>query len=163
MKEIPVTRSRRGTAHIIQVDDEDYDRVMEAGPWHVEPSGSTYYATRNVVKDGRRTTQKLHRFILGDVCIGKHVDHIDSNGINDQRSNLRVCTHAENLRNRGAQKDNTSGFKGVSRHKTTQRWRASINIDGKWRHLGLFDTPEEAYAVYCEAAVRLHGQFARLK
>lgn len=84
------------------------------------------------------------------------VDHI--NGIkNDNRlSNLRCCTNAQNLQNQRKKANNTSGFIGVSFRKTINKFRATIGINGKYSHLGYFDTPEEAHAAYVEAKARLH-------
>lgn len=90
-----------------------------------------------------------------------HIDHIDGNGQNNNPANLRLATNSENMRNRGATKINTSGFKGVDWRKQSQNWRALIRHHGKLRHLGLFDTPEEAHAAYVRAAAELHGEFAR--
>lgn len=91
------------------------------------------------------------------------VDHIDGNGLNNQKANLRVCEPNQNQYNRLLQKNNTSGFKGVSFFPETGQWRARIGIGGKRRiSLGLFPTKEEAYAAYCEAAKIHHREFARL-
>ena len=165
MREIIVTRRRLGTTHIIQVDDADYDRVIAAGPWSINSVGCrTFYAFRNVpCPTGQKTTQYLHRFILGEACAGLQVDHIDGNGLNDQQPNLRVCTKAENGCNQQLRKTTISGFKGVSWITDEQRWRAQIGVGGRRLHLGRFDTPEEAHAAYCAAAIRSYGEFARFK
>lgn len=160
MKEFQITR-RNGDVISVQVDDEDYDRVMASGPWFVLQRLHTCYVTRHLKGPDCRVTQYLHRFILGDACIGKVVDHIDGAGWNNQRTNLRACAQAENVRNQQMRGDNSSGLKGTSWHKASQRWRAVIQIDRKQCALGYFDTAEEAHAAYCEAATRLHGEFAR--
>jgi hypothetical protein len=104
----------------------------------------------------------MHRAILraGD---GHNVDHIDGDGLNNRRSNLRFATTAQNSANRGKQKNNTSGFKGVRWHKRDKRWRAVIGINGKTKQIGSFKTPEAAYDAYCAAARELHGVFARTR
>lgn len=89
------------------------------------------------------------------------VDHINGNPSDNRISNLRIATHAQNISNSGKRKNNTSGFKGVSRGRTTG-FRATIFLHGKQIHLGSFVTKEEAYAAYCKAARDLHGEFARL-
>jgi hypothetical protein len=104
---------------------------------------------------------RLHRLLMG-AKKGEIVDHIDGDPLNNRRSNLRICTIAENARNRksGLTK---SGYKGVSRHSTRQRakpWRAKIMAEGKEYKLGHFETSQEAHAAYVEAARRLHGAFA---
>lgn len=90
----------------------------------------------------------------------KHqIDHV--NGVRDDNrfSNLREATNSQNNRNRIKQANNTSGFKGVSFHNQMKRWRSSIMANGMSKHLGLFDTREEAYSAYCAAADNLHGEF----
>ncbi len=85
------------------------------------------------------------------------IDHINRIRVDNRIENLRLA-HGQNARNivgRGA-----SGFKGVYQFKPGQKWRARIFYDGKLRHLGSFDTPEEAHAAYCAAAIRHHGVFA---
>ena len=89
------------------------------------------------------------------------VDHIDGDPLNNCLSNLRWATATENQRNSKKRKDNTSEFKGVSFHKATGKWRVRIKVDGKEKHLGYFHTPEEAAAVYEEAAKKEFGEFYR--
>jgi hypothetical protein len=89
------------------------------------------------------------------------LDHKDGNIEDDRPTNLRLATPAQNGANRGAQKNNTSGFKGVSFDKQTGRWRAKIKANGRHISIGRFDTPEAAATAYAEAAQRLHGKFAR--
>lgn len=92
---------------------------------------------------------------------GEIIDHIDGNPSNNRISNLRVATHAQNISNSGLRPNNTSGYKGVSKDRSTG-YRATIVKNGKQFHLGSFATKEEAYAAYCKAAKKLHGEFARL-
>lgn len=85
------------------------------------------------------------------------IDHINGDKTDNRWGNLRLATKSQNGMNRPAQSNNTSGYKGVSRNR--KRWAASIHEDGLKRHLGTFDTPKEAHAAYCRAAVKLHGDF----
>lgn len=94
----------------------------------------------------------------GDLC----VDHIDRNKANNSFSNLRVCTHSQNQCNRIVNRKGTSKRKGVSFNKQANKWTAQIEFCGKKTHLGYFEDPELAYKVYCEAATRIHGEFARV-
>ena len=91
------------------------------------------------------------------------IDHINCNPSDNRICNLRESTQAENTRNTRIAKNNSSGYKGVSRHPNTTKWRARITYLRVEYHLGLFDTAEEAYAAYCAAAKRLHKEFARFK
>jgi hypothetical protein len=106
-----------------------------------------------------------HRLIMG--CTfddGISVDHRDRDGLNCVRSNLRRCSHKENMRYRVRQNNNTSGYKGVFVVQTKKgtKYQAYINKDGKRHHLGWWWTKEEAAKEYNKAAVRLFGEFAML-
>lgn len=91
---------------------------------------------------------------------GMEIDHIDHNGLNCQKENMRPATHAENNANKSASRNNKSGFKGVDWHNG--KHRATIGKDGKHYHIGYFETPEEAAHAYDEAAKAIHGEFASL-
>lgn len=120
----------------------------------------TVYAARADREGGRNGRILLHRVIAGSP-VGMDVDHIDSNGLNNSRSNLRVATRSQNSYNQRVSKRNKSGVKGVHQHTQTGKWCAQIRAQGYREHLGSFDTVEEAHAAYKQAAARLHGQFAR--
>ena len=91
-----------------------------------------------------------------------YIDHIDGNGLNNAIGNLRLATLSQNQHNRGLPKNSKSGLKGVSYFSKVQRWGAQIVVNGKHHWLGYFDEPNAAHAAYCEAAVRLHKDFARV-
>jgi len=99
----------------------------------------------------------LHRLIL-NVAKGAEVDHINHKKDDCRRANLRICQRKENMRNRIRQRNNSSGFKGVTKNR--EKWLARIKVDGKHIHLGLFDTAEDAHAAYMKAATRFHGEYA---
>lgn len=106
-------------------------------------------------------TQLLHRVIM-DPPHGLSVDHANGDKRDNRRGNLRVCTHQQNMRNRRLNENSTSGFKGVTRiPKRDGKWMARITVDYKMKYIGTYDTAEAAHAAYCEAAGRLHGEFAR--
>ena len=128
----------------------------------------TPYASRAVRTDGtiRTTTQSLHRFI-GDqmgLALGGHVDHENGNGLDCRRSNLRDATHGQNAHNSRRSKINTTGVKGVSRHRTRphspERYVARVMVDRKSIYLGTFDTIAEAGLAVHAARPILHGEFA---
>jgi hypothetical protein len=124
---------------------------------------SARYALRKMPK---HKTLKIHlhraimeRMIGRELTRADEVDHINLNGLDNRRDNLRLATNSQNNMNVRRYRNNKSGFKGV--HLAKGRWRASIRLNYKLYHLGYFDTPEEAYGAYCEAAKERFGEFAR--
>jgi hypothetical protein len=91
----------------------------------------------------------------------KMLDHINGNGMDNRISNLRAATPAQNQSNRCVRRDSSIGLKGVVLHRSTGKYRARLWIDGKFRSLGLHDTPEAAHAAYLAEAKREHGEYAR--
>lgn len=128
--------------------DAEYD-----GPGSL--SVSTHgYATINVhLGGGRYKREYLHRYLLPG---SEQVDHINGNRLD----NLRGCNNGENNRNKGPNKKNTSGYKGVYLHKSTGKWIAQITVNYKCKSLGSFITAEAAALAYNEAAREYHGEFA---
>jgi hypothetical protein len=142
------------------VDAIDADRVLQRS-WRVQKRGTTFHARTNTSRSaGKRRVLFLHRFIL-DAPDGVCVDHIDGNGLNNCRANLRLATHAQNSTNRRRGINNTSGFKGVYLHKPSGRWRGRIFVAGKAICLGYHDTPEAAHEAYKAASIKLHGAYGR--
>lgn len=140
------------------VDIEDFYRFKRT-KWTTMPAKNTQYV---YPYGGARIS--LHRLIMGALP-GEVVDHINGNGLDNRRMNLRICTHAENVRNRRKHKGGSSRFKGVYlayRGKKHNLWTARICIDGKLISLGQYRTEEEAARAYDMAAAPLFGEFARL-
>lgn len=125
--------------------------------WSARKRNATAYAFS---WDGQKSI-RLHRVLLGDACVGFDVDHINGNGLDNRRANLRVATRSENMRNRGAQSNSRTGVKGVHIDRRSGRFRAVIGLNGHLISLGFFGSVEAAAAAYAEAAARLHGAFAR--
>jgi hypothetical protein len=120
----------------------------------------TFYADFHYIRDGRHLSDAMHRVIC-DPRGGYVVDHINGNGLDNTRANLRECSHAENCRNQRRPRHGTSGLKGATFCKRLDKFIAQICLDGKKIHLGLFPTAEAAHAAYVKAAAELHGEFAR--
>ena len=93
---------------------------------------------------------------------GQIVDHIDGNGLNCQKDNLRICTHSQNQHNSGIRRNNTSGYIGVSWSKREEKWIAQITVNGKVKRIGAFDDVIEAAKAYDEEALSKRGEFATL-
>lgn len=89
------------------------------------------------------------------------VDHIDNNSHNNSINNLRLATGSQNKANSRKYKNNISGYKGVHFDRISCKYRASIRINGRLMHLGMFNDLEKAYEAYCEAAKKHFGDFAR--
>lgn len=153
MKEIPLTQGE-----VAVVDDDDFQWLSQF-KWHVERQGRMSYASR-CPKYGKSPIY-MHREILGAIPDDLVTDHKDCNGLNNRRSNLRLATRAQNVRNKRKLSNNTSGFKGVSWRGRDKRWRATIMVNYKHIELGLFKTKEDAAKAYRDAASRLHLEFAR--
>lgn len=153
-REIPLTKG-----YAALVDDEDYDRAMEAGPWRalVESRSASAYAIRTVRDaDGARRTQSLHRFLCG--ALHGVIDHVNGNGLDNRRTNLRPASYRENERNKPGR--GAVAYKGVSR--APRGFRARIRVDGRERFLGRFSTAEEAARAYDRAALEVDPAHAWL-
>lgn len=122
-----------------------------------EHGDGLFYASTKV---GGRTVY-LHRLIMGEPP-GKKVDHVNGNGLDNRRLNLRIATHKQNLCNQRAQRGRSSRYKGVSYYKSRGVWEAYIKVDGKKRRLGYFKREREAALAYDIAAEEAWGEFARL-
>ena len=150
---VPLTN---GKFAIIDIDDFD---IINKHTWSAFFSKQTnsYYAIAGTKRNGKNVSLKMHRMIM---CAGKGdiIDHINHDTLDNRRCNLRICTHSENMRNRGKANTNTSGYKGVC--KKGSKWSARIGVDGERLYLGTFETKEEACSAYCEAALKYHGEFA---
>lgn len=147
------TISVRGTDRLALVDDEDYERIMQY-KWRLHSNG---YVCASECRALGHTTILMHRLVLR--ASGGEIDHIDHDKFNNQKSNLRFCTHSQNHANMMGFR--STGFKGVSWSKTHGLWQSQITVQGKNHHLGFFGAPEEAARVYDEKAREFFGEFAR--
>lgn len=155
---IPLTR---GYFAIIDAVDGD----LASFKWHTRLNkGGSPYAVREVSEK----FQRMHRVILErklerSLDAKEYPDHIDGNGLNNRRDNLRLSTKTQNSRNCRLSSKNTSGFKGVHYRPDKRKWDAKISVNNKTIFLGYFDTPEEASDAYHAAAIKYFGEFARFE
>ena len=152
MKEIQLSQGK-----VALVDDEEFESLNQY-KWHAQKNRNIFYAVRNKGVAGKRAIQYMHVVIMGR----KGVDHIDRNGLNNQRNNLRFCTQSENCMNRSKGENCTSIYKGVCFHKQHKKWITKIHINGQDIHLGLFNTEVEAAKAYNAKAIELFLEFANL-
>ena len=143
-------------------------RAFQNGVWKLLLPTSNRYT--NLWAGGK--DRHLHR-IIAEVFLngGKpltatqqvdHIKHADGSHAQDRLSNLRIVSRSQNLMNQTIRSTNTSGYKGVSLHKASGKWRADITSCGRCKYLGSFTTPEAAALAYDKAAKVLHGEFAKL-
>jgi hypothetical protein len=148
MQLIPLTKGKFAI-----VDDEDYP-ALACQKWTAHNGGYAYRMNAD------RSGVLMHRLIT-NAPAGMDVDHINGDGFDNRRANLRVGTHAENMRNQRIGKAGHPLFKGIHFEKQRQVWQAHITINYKHRYLGSFETAEQAAVAYDTAARELFGQFAR--
>lgn len=150
--------------YTVLIDDEDFEKVKDHN-WSIEPyalkKGKYYF---RYFDNEITNTITLHRFVMNcKLYDNKEIDHINGNTLDNRKQNLRVCTHAQNMRNQKKRVNNTTGYKGVHYQKDHKKFIARINVDKKCYRLGYFSTAEEAYAAYCEASKKYHGEFGRVE
>ena len=137
------------------VDEDDYER-MNAVKWTL----SGKYAQRKIrMPDGSYTSELLHRAVL-NAPRTLEVDHINGDGLDNRKINLRLSTRSQNRAHSTLRKSTKTGFKGVYNNHRTKKFRASIKADSRKYNIGTFATAEEAARAYDREALRLHGEFA---
>lgn len=159
MKEVKLSdfkKCKNSNKFYTQIDDDSFDLIKNYRCFPSTRKHSTY-----VIIKINGVNNLLHRFLMnctkGD---GKIVDHIDGNGLNNQKSNLRICTQSENLKNMKGY--GISKYKGVSPTANKKRFRARIKHNNKQIFLGVFDTEIEAAMCYNKNAKDMFGNFANL-
>lgn len=142
----------------VTVVNQDDLPILDGMRFHAEDGKFplVYAVSRSKGKDLLR----MHRILIG-AKKGQKVDHIDGNGLNNRRSNLRFATSQQNGRNCRKPINNTSGYKGVTWNKRGRKWVAQIMFCKKKIGLGRYKTATSAYAAYCIASALLHGEFGR--
>lgn len=162
---IPLSkRSKKRAGEFFAIISSRHE-ILSDFNWCVSRSKYTSYATRKEIIDGVIHTLSLHREVMAlilerELRPEEEVDHKDGNGLNCTDKNLRIATHGQNTMNRGIQKNNTTGYKGVSFYAPTGRYYSRITARGVSYFLGYHDTPELAWEAYCKKADELHKEFA---
>lgn len=155
MKQIELTRGL-----VALVDDDDYEYLSQY-KWYASKARYTFYPARNVLlENGKRTVIRMHRDIINS-DLHQNIDHINGDGLDNRRCNLRIASTMSNQHNRIKHGGNFK-YKGISyKSDTKKHWRSRITVDGKEIVLGYFDTDIEAARKYDEAALQYFGEFAR--
>ena len=161
MKKIKLTQGK-----FALVDDEDFERVSQY-KWLAHKnnlSDNIWYAARNItVSKNKRKRIYLHRYIMNVSEIRTpYVDHVNHNGLDNRKENLRLCSMSQNQANRATAIDSLSGYKGVSYQKRDKIFVASIVCNKEYYYLGCFKAADEAALAYNKKAIELHGEFAYL-
>ena len=163
MKEIELTRR-----YVCIVDDIDQDLANQNWiAWVHDNRPGLVYAYRSTRRPNRKTIQ-MHRIILSrmlnrEISSKEHCDHIDGDGLNNTRSNLRLDVGNGNHYNISKRNKNvTSKYKGVYFYNPGKCWRSAIRCDGIRHYLGQFESETDAAKAYDKKAKELHKEFARL-
>lgn len=149
VRQIPLTQGKFAI-----VDAADYEWLMKQ-KWRMHPKG---YARRR----GERRGQDIfmHREIMGTPA-GMDTDHISGDRLDCRRSNLRICTRAQNIQNQLPKEGFSSKYKGVFWAARSKKWCAQIKVAGRSSHLGYFSSEADAAAAYDEAAKKHFGEFSK--
>lgn len=155
MKTIPLTWGK-----VAIIDDEDFEKVNKY-KWYASKEPYTFYARRRFSQDGKRHNESMHRYLL-NVKSNQDVDHINHNGLDNCRKNLRTCTRSQNNGNARKFVKSSSKFKGVTWDKSKRKWQAQITHNRTNINLGRFSDEVLAAKAYDGKARELFGDFAFL-
>lgn len=144
-----------------KIDRCDIDLVHHWN-WRCMVHRNTCYAVRSITIDGKKSTILMHRVLL-DAGDGFQVDHINRDGLDNTRKNIRLATASQNRLNQGVRSDSRSGLKGAFWSDERLKWRSHITVDGSKVYLGSYDAPEDAHAAYARASREFHGEFGSVK
>lgn len=173
MKTITINSKKYGAHHVL-VDDEDYDELIKYN-WCLRVGPTVNYAITQIKVDGNIVVKSMHRMIMSALK-KEMIDHINHNGLDNRKCNLRFCNSSQNMANK--RPSGSSKYLGVYKHRTiskhknkkgdlvkyysTYKFLAKIKTKYKYIYLGRFELEEDAALAYNKAAIKYHGEFANL-
>ena len=157
MRLIPLSRG------LVAKVDDDLAEYLLRWKWFAHGVSHVYAARAAGRINGVKKVLRMHHEIFGSIPAGMWIDHVDGDGLNNQRSNLRLCDRAGNNQNRRVSRHKrTSRFKGVYKDKGRPSFRARLRHAGKIRNIGTFSNEVDAAKAYDMEAKRVFGSFAKL-
>jgi len=152
---VPLTRGREAV-----IDAADV-HLIKGYAWRISAARGRFYAVTCLPRNGQKQKSIwMHRTILPPTE-GVIVDHIDGDGLNNRRANLRLATVSQSMCNAKMRSDNSSGYRGVAFVRAENKWAAYITVQKKRLSLGRFDTAESAHDAYVAASAKYHGDYGR--
>jgi hypothetical protein len=145
----------------IRIDTDDLNKIKKFN-WVIHPKDKKFYISTKMKIKGKQKNIQLHRFIMNIYNPNIFVDHKNGNTFDVRKSNLRFCNQYQNRHNSKIRKDNSSGYKGVYWHKNNNKWCCRIGCNNRKIFLGYFDNKIDAAKTYNKAALKYHGEFARI-
>lgn len=149
---LPLTRGKS-----VLIDEEDLPLISQYR-WNAARRHRNWYAVGN---GSDQKSVYMHRLLLGAIT-GQVVDHRNSNGLDNRRINLRLCSSQQNGQNGRRHSDSTVPYKGIRKNPNSQQWSGIITVNYRQISLGTYPTMEEAALAYNDAAIHYFGEFARL-
>ena len=157
-KKIPLTKGKSAI-----VDNNDYD-ILAKYSWYSNESSTTPYAYRSrwISGENRSVEIPMHHVVMNCVGRGEEVDHINGNGLDNRKENLRFVTRAQNNWNQKPRNCTSSRYKGVSWNKRREYWESYIQVNNRKHHLGSYQNEEMAALAYDLSALCMRGEYARV-
>ena len=158
---IPISSSKyKGLFALVDAEDKD---LVSGYRWYVRKNDRIFYAYgQTYTENGKRSVFPMHRLILGNPDRGWDVDHINHDGLDNRRENLRLVSHQQNAMNQRGWRKSSSQYKGVTRSRDSGRWIAKMNTNGDHIYLGVFDTEVDAARAYDQKAREVFGEHGYL-